>query len=267
VTDAVGGMWATSPVTAGGSKLMSVKSDRQDGSGQSREFWDSAAREDAMWHIATGAASDSETFFRSGRQETDTFLAHAGLVPDRSKTVLEIGCGMGRMTARLAELYGSVIAVDVSPEMLDRARDALAGRTNVRYLLGGGSDLSMVDSASVDAVFSYIVLQHVPTVAGQLGYLRETRRVLRPGGAAAIQIRANTPTARGLDWAGHLRHRVQGHHTFSRAWRGVRVPRTDLLAAASGVSADGAVDGPTAAVELRPFGRRHTWVVMRRNDR
>lgn len=246
---------------------MSVQSDRPGGSGQSREFWDSAARQDAMWHIATGAASDRETFFRSGRQETDTFLAHAGIAADRAQTVLEIGCGMGRMTARLAELYGSVIALDVSPEMLDRARDALAGRTNVHYVLGGGSDLAMVDSASVDVVFSYIVLQHVPTVAGQLEYLRETRRVLRPGGAAAIQVRSTTPTARCLDWAGHLQHRVQGHRTFSRAWRGARIPRGDLLTAASGISRDGTIDGPSATVELRPFGRRHTWVVMRRNDR
>ena len=181
--------------------------------------------------------------------------------------MLEIGCGIGRMTARLAELFGSVIALDVSPEMLDRARDALAGRTNVRYVLGSGSDLAMVDAASVDVVFSYIVLQHVPTVAGQLEYLRETRRVLRPGGAAAIQIRSATAAARGLDWAGHLRHRVQGHHTFSRAWRGARIPHADVLTAASGISRDGTIDGPTATVELRPFGRRHTWVVMRRNDR
>lgn len=242
---------------------MSVQSDQPGRSTGSREFWDEAARADAMWHIATGACSDAETFFRSGREETDTFLAHTGLIPDRSRTVLEIGCGMGRMTDRLAELYGAVIALDVSPEMLERARRALAGRDNVSYVLGAGSDLSGVADESVDAVFSYIVLQHVPTVEGQLEYLRETRRVLRSGGVAAIQVRANTPTARGLDWAGHLQHRMQGHHTFARAWRGARIPRPALLAAASG-SGD---SGPTATVDLRPFGRRHTWVVLRRNDR
>ena len=242
---------------------MSVQSDQPGSSTGSREFWDEAARADAMWHIATGACSDAETFFRSGRVEADTFLAHTGLVPARTQTVLEIGCGMGRMTDRLAELYGAVIALDVSPEMLDRARRALSARKNVSYVLGAGSDLSGVADESVDAVFSYIVLQHVPTVAGQLEYLRETRRVLRPGGVAAIQVRSNTPTARGLDWAGHLQHRVQGHHTFAKAWRGTRIPRSDLLAAASG-NGD---TGPTATVELRPFGRRHTWVVLRRNDR
>jgi SAM-dependent methyltransferase len=239
-----------------------------DRSGRSRKFWDAAARQDPMWHIATGAASDAGTFFASGRRETDLFLAHTGVVPDRSQTVLEIGCGMGRMTARLAELYGTVIALDVSPEMLARARAALTGHPNISYVLGGGTDLAGIDTGSVDAVFSYIVLQHVPTVAGQLNYLRESRRVLRPGGVAAIQIRTNTLTARGLDWAGHLRHRLRGRRTLDKAWRGTRVSQRELLAAASGTgpAADEPDTGPRASVELRPFGRRHTWVVIRRND-
>lgn len=238
-----------------------------DSGGHSREFWDAAARQDPMWHIATGAAADADSFFASGRRETDVFLAHAGVLPDRSQTVLEIGCGMGRMTARLAELYGTVIAVDVSPEMLAKAAEALVGRSNISYVLGNGTDLAGIDSGSVDVVFSYIVLQHVPTVAGQLSYLRESRRVLRPGGVAAIQVRANTVTARGLDWAGHLRHRLQGRRTLDKAWRGARIPRGDLQAAASGTApaAGGRDDpGPRAHVELRPFGRRHTWVVIRR---
>ena len=236
-----------------------------DADGRSRAFWDRAAREDARWHIATAAAADPAEFAASGRWETDMFLAHAGLVPDRSLTVLEIGCGIGRMTARLAEVYGRVLALDVSQVMLDQAAQALAGLDNVTYVLGSGSDLAGIDSASVDVVFSYIVLQHVPTVAGQLEYFRETRRVLRPGGAAAIQIRSNTPTAMALDWGGHIAHRVSGHRTLSRAWRGSRIPRTELLAAASGVWANGhSGAGPRARVELRAFGQRHTWVVMHR---
>jgi len=240
--------------------------DGSDADGRSRAFWDRAAREDARWHIATAAATDPDQFAASGRREVDMFLAHAGLVPDRSLTVLEIGCGIGRMTARLAEIYGRVVALDVSKVMLDRAANELAGRDNISYVLGSGSDLAGVESASVDVVFSYIVLQHVPTVAGQLEYFRETRRVLRPGGAAAIQIRSNTPTALALDWGGHIAHRVGGHRTLSRAWRGARIPRTELLAAASGVWANGhSAAGPRATVELRSFGRRHTWVVMHRD--
>jgi ubiquinone/menaquinone biosynthesis C-methylase UbiE len=233
-----------------------------DRSGSSRAFWDRAAREDAMWHIATGAATDADTFFASGRIETDALLAHASLLPDASQTVLEIGCGIGRMTARLAELYGTVIALDVSQQMLEHARRTLVDKDNVSYLLGSGADLAGIGSASVDVVFSYIVLQHVPTAAAQLAYFREARRVLRPGGAAAIQIRNTAVPARALDWAGHLSHRVRGRRTLSKAWRGARIPHQELLAAASGTGAG--ETGPRATVELRPFGRRHTWVLLRR---
>lgn len=227
-----------------------------------RGFWDEAARADARWHIATGAAANDEVFFESGRIETDAFLAHCGIGPDQDATVLEIGCGIGRMTARLAEQFGRVIALDISAEMLKRAEGALADHPNITYLHGSGSDLAGVPDASVEVVFSYIVLQHVPTTQGQLAYFREIRRVLRPGGRAAVQIRANTPVARGLDWVGHVRHRVSGRHTFNAAWRGSRIPQPALLAAASGTGSG--ESGPEATVELRPWGSRHTWVVLRR---
>ena len=237
--------------------------DAPEGPDHAEAFWDSAARADARWHIATGVPADDDAFAQSGRVETDLFLAHCGIVPAKDRSVLEIGCGIGRMTQRLADLYGDVIGLDVSEEMLEQARRRLAAVPNIVWVHGNGHDLQGIGDASVDAVFSYIVLQHMPTPAGQCQYLREIRRVLRPGGIAGIQIRANTPAARALDWVGHLRHRVQGRRTFDRAWRGSRVPRRQLIAAASGVG-DGET-GPCASVELRPFGRRHTWVVLRRD--
>jgi len=233
--------------------------------GRSRAFWDLAASEDPRWHIATAPAADTDEFAAFGRRETDTFLAQTELVPDRSLTVLEIYCGIGRMTAWLAEVYGRVVALDVSQVMVDQAAGALAGSDTVTHMLGSGSDLAGIDRASVGVVFSCIVLQHVPTVADQLECFRESRRVLRPGDAAVIQIRSNTPTALALDWGGHIGHRVGGHRTLSRAWRGARIPPTELLAAASGVWAHGHWGaGPRETVEFRSFGQRHTLVVMHR---
>ncbi len=257
--------WRNGPAPAPDS---STSDQREPGSNESRLFWDRAAQTDPMWHIATGASADSRTFFESGRRETDVFLAHTGLRPDPTGCVLEIGCGIGRMTARLSELYGSVIALDVSSQMLARARVELADRHNISYLLGSGADLVGIGNQSVDVVFSYIVLQHVPTAAGQLEYLREVRRVLKPGGVGAIQVRSTTVVARCLDWIGHLRHRVAGRRTLDRAWRGTRVSRAALVAAATGCPAvaskpRGGAHGE-ASVELRPFGRRHLWVVMHR---
>ncbi|HSV64809.1 MAG TPA: class I SAM-dependent methyltransferase [Mycobacteriales bacterium] len=219
----------------------------------SRGFWDDAARGDAYWHIATGSSGDPAEFYASGAAETDALLADCGIVPSEGRAVLEIGCGAGRMTWRLSELFGQVIALDVSAEMLRHARRALAGRGNITFLHGNGSDLSGLADQSVDVVFSYITMQHVPTGAGQLSYVRETARVLRPGGQAALQFRANGVLPVALDLAGHVAHAVQGRRTFRREWRGARVPAGELLAAARGRG---------AAARLVRRGARHLWLLI-----
>ena len=124
-----------------------------------------------------------------GRRDTDELVAFCGLQPSRDRTLLEIGAGAGRMTHRFVELYGRVIALDVSDEMLRLGRRNLVGVGNVEWVLGSGTDLDVLADRSVDEVFSYITLQHVPTSAVVLRYLEEAGRVLRPGGRGALQVR------------------------------------------------------------------------------
>jgi ubiquinone/menaquinone biosynthesis C-methylase UbiE len=89
--------------------------------------------------------------------------------PDRSRSplnlaVLEIGCGVGRMTRMLARIFGRVTVVDVSREMIERARVNLADAHNVTLILGDGATLSLVADQSQDFAFSFIVFQHIPSV-------------------------------------------------------------------------------------------------------
>jgi SAM-dependent methyltransferase len=220
----------------------------------SRAFWDRAAESNAAWYVATGFTEEGEEFFRLGAAETDQLLALCQVSLTGSQRVLEIGCGVGRMTRRLAALAGSVVAADVSPNMLEACRRNLAGHGNVEFLLvPGDGSLPGVPPQSVDLVFSYITFQHVPTVGAQQRYLAEAARALRPGGRMAIQIRGTSPTARALDWLGHLRHLTQGRHTLSPAWRGARL-------------SDRQVEQAFAGTGYRPvtryFGRRHRWVTV-----
>jgi SAM-dependent methyltransferase len=215
----------------------------------SKAWWNRAAREDARWYIATA----SEPFFERGRRDTDELVAFCGLQPSKDKTLLEIGAGAGRMTHRFAELYGRVLALDVSEEMLLLGRGNLAGVDNVEWVLGSGADLEVIPDRSVDDVFSYITLQHIPNTTAVLRYLEEAGRVLRPGGLGALQVRHPGPLARAVDLAGHLVHAAQGRRVWSPAWRGTRIPARRLRQAAS---------RSAARVELRPRGRRHLWVLL-----
>ena len=212
------------------------------------QFWDDAARTNAPWFVATGHRCADAAFFAQGAQETDSFLAMCGVAIRPDDTVLEIGCGLGRMTHRLADLAGRVIATDISREMLEQAARNLADRPAVEYVRVAGDGTLPFPDASIDVVFSYITLQHVPSVAAQLRYLRESVRVLRPGGSLAVQVRADAVTARLYDWTGHLAHFALGRPTMHRAWLGARPRTADLLAIAGNV-------------EVRRFDRRHTWVV------
>ena len=66
----------------------------------SRAFWDEAARTDLYWYIATRNSGDLARFYAGGAADVDELLAFAGIVPDEGHTLLEIGCGAGRMTRR-----------------------------------------------------------------------------------------------------------------------------------------------------------------------
>jgi SAM-dependent methyltransferase len=215
----------------------------------SRAWWNRAARDDPSWYIATA----SDPFLERGRRDTDELIGFCGLQPSKDRTLLEIGAGAGRMTHRFAELYGHVIALDVSDEMLRLGRGNLAGVTNVEWVLGSGTDLAGLADGSVDEVFSYITLQHVPSRAAVLGYLKEAGRVLRPGGRGALQVRHPGLLPWAVDLAGHLVHAAQGRRVWSGAWRGTRIPTQRLLQAAS---------SPGIRAELRSRGRRHLWVLL-----
>jgi SAM-dependent methyltransferase len=215
----------------------------------SKTWWDRAAQRNARWYIATA----SDPFFERGRRDTDELVAFCGLEPSKDRTLLEIGAGAGRMTHRFAELYGRVIALDVSDRMLQLGRANLAGVDNVEWVLGSGVDLDVIADRSVDDVFSYITLQHVPSRRTVLRYLEEAGRVLRPGGRGALQLRHPGPLAWAIDQAGHLAHAAQGRRVWAAEWRGTRIPARRLLQAAS---------SSAARVELRARGRRHLWVLL-----
>lgn len=222
----------------------------------SATFWNTAARENAAWYIAKHNAASPE-FFTQGAAETDTLLKLHGMEVRRDHTLLEIGCGVGRMTRRLAELAGRVIATDVSSEMLTRARQHLADLPNVTLVQLPGDGTLLSRDASVDLVFSYITLQHVPSAQAQLRYLTESIRLLRPGGQAVIQLRAPGLLARTNDWGSHIVHLLRGRRALAQAWRGTRLPLTALRRLAR----------DDIQVEIRRIRRhkhRHIWFVARR---
>jgi len=77
-----------------------------------------------------------------------------------NKNIFELGCGIGRITAELANKANHVVAIDFSSKMLKRAKNNLKKFDNVELKLGKISDFRFKPK-SFDLVFDCIVLLHI----------------------------------------------------------------------------------------------------------
>jgi len=160
--------------------------------------WDQRARENARYYVNTARPDwTDEEFFRSGQctvnEEilTDMINICQGKEPQQMRA-LEIGCGTGRVTHALADLFGEVHGVDVSGEMIALARQALRDKPNVFLYQNNGMDLSVLPEVVFDFAFSTIVFQHIPSREVIENYVREVHRVLRPGALFKFQVQGDT---------------------------------------------------------------------------
>jgi SAM-dependent methyltransferase len=115
----------------------------------------------------------------AGRRRADRrariFISRAALGPGRR--VLELGCGTGEFTRRVASSGASIVALDLSPELLAKARARVGARESV-WFIRGNAEILPFPCAHFDAVFGCSVLHHLNLETT----LAEVQRVLRPGG-------------------------------------------------------------------------------------
>ena len=160
------------------------------------DFWDERAREDAFFFVDNRLEyrkPDVNRFWADGETDLRRLLQVAGVSIRPGDVIADIGCGVGRLTRAAKKLgAGSVLALDVSQEMLERAREYNAGLDGVTWVHGDGTSLGGIPDAVADGVVSHVVFQHIPDPHVTLGYVRDMGRVLKPGAWAAFQV-SNDP--------------------------------------------------------------------------
>ena len=247
--------------------------------------WNERARDNAFHYICSDRKDwDPESFFQSGEADYNALvnpvLVNLGFEPE-GKSMLEVGCGVGRITRTFARHFAKVLALDISEEMLQRGRELHRDYENIVWLHGDGTAFRDVPSDSVDFVFSFLVLQHVPSKVLQLGYVGEMLRVLRPGGVYCFQF--NSSPTPSMNWKGRLIWGLMDRlaHSPDHSWMRAVAKRLAAALGLDGLAAGrtwrGAVIDPREVSDtvLRSGGMApqvtgaatiHTWCCGRKGD-
>ena len=139
-------------------------------------------------YYAHMAALERASWWNAGMRDlADRLLSGSGL-PPRGK-LLDVGCGSGQTMAWFRERWPewTTVGLDVAFVGLQAAR---AG-TEERVVAASALEIPLPD-ASVDAVITLDVLQHLPLGGGDGRALAEIRRVLRPGGLLLVRTNAQS---------------------------------------------------------------------------
>ena len=164
-----------------------------------RAEWDQRAREDAYYYAVFARRGQSEEEFLATAADTVPVLEKELSRLTSKERALEIGCGPGRLMRPMSVHFKEIHGVDISPEMIALAQEALKDIPNAKLHLTPQSDLSMFPADHFDYIYSYTVFQHIPSREVVLNYIRESQRTLKPGGILCCQLRGTPPLEAELE--------------------------------------------------------------------
>lgn len=159
--------------------------------GQRRD-WKLLGESDPLWAVLSDPAKrhnrwDVTEFYQTGEQDIAnllSFIVSDLKFPLRKGTALDFGCGPGRLTSALSKRFEKCYGIDISPPMLAIAKQ----HVSAEFIEHAKPDLGIFALKSIDFICSFYVLQHQPSRAIVLQYIREFLRILAPGGIAVFQL-------------------------------------------------------------------------------
>jgi SAM-dependent methyltransferase len=160
--------------------------------------WEEWGRRDPYFAVITNSKfrrsgineATRQEFFESGQIDVQHVMATIRKYVDPEfapRSVLDFGCGVGRLLVSFAKIADNVTGIDVSPSMLQEARlSCNEHQLHNVHLLPSDDDLSSL-TGSFDLIHSCIVFQHIPVERGRCIFAKLIQH-LHPGGVGAVQL-------------------------------------------------------------------------------
>ncbi|MBN9421756.1 MAG: class I SAM-dependent methyltransferase [Candidatus Accumulibacter sp.] len=160
--------------------------------------WEEFGEKDPHWSVLTHASykkkfisENKSGFFESGRFVANIVRAFSdrnGVPVENYRSCFELGCGVGRITLHLSQIFESVIGADISKFHLDVCREELRQNGVKNVSLNCITDVrQLMELPRFDFFVSMIVLQHNPPPVIKF-ILECILDKLNPGGAAVFQV-------------------------------------------------------------------------------
>lgn len=181
--------------------------------------WEELARREPHFPVLTDAGVRDDAFLETGEADIALLLPAIAAILGRDvplTSVLDFGCGAGRLTIPLARRAVDVVGADIAPSVLEHARK--------NALDTGLSNVTFVETYELrwqfDFICSLLVFQHIRPAEGYV-LIRALLRLLSAGGVAVLQLKLEPPSG-GLRRLARMRfrrvHRDLPHRMQMPSW-------------------------------------------------
>lgn len=181
------------------------------------EWWNKSLDEVGVQSMDKLVAADAHwsAILQSGRDDLERAIALTGMTRGQDRVAIEVGCGLGRMSAALAEHFGAVVGLDIAPRLIEEAQRRNVNH-RVSFEVSDGVRLQPKCISACDTIFSYEVFYYINPEA-LTTYFRDAYGLLRPGGEFVFQLNMEP-----LQWKTHVSFwlRRQLYACGIKHWRG-----------------------------------------------
>jgi len=186
---------------------------------KNKEEWEELSELDIYWAILADSEKkfgkwDIKDFFKTSEQEINNLVKLAkklGCLLEQ-EVALDFGCGIGRITRQLARYFKKCYGVDISENMIARAKKLNSSLLNCEFVINTKDNLAVFSDNYFDLIYSKLVLQHLPDKKLIKNYISEFVRTLKKKGLLMFQLPCYVPLSekiqlrpgfyKVLKWAG-----------------------------------------------------------------